>query len=1285
MIVTNQIKNAVFFRRAAGLMCLLAGIAQAQTNSITRTSSFEYDADGMLVKEVVEPDSPNDCLQTTYTYNAQGNRSGSSSSTCPGAFGRVLNSAGVARTMVSEYAAQTTTIDGVSYEMPVGMLPTKATNAKGQSETREYDPRFGKPIKLTGPNNGVTQWSYDGFGMKTQERRSDGSYTNWSYKYCQIDGQARDPLCPVSISKDTRTHNIEWYITEINYGSDGVPLTAAKLQFYDELGRVVRSQSQSFAGAAIVQDTFFNALGQTVHKSIAYLLNGGAPLWTSYAYDVLGRPTTQTAPDGDGGEAQTTYSYNGLSLTVTNALSQIKTTIKNAVGLTEKVIDDIGGEVTYAYDALGQLTQTNAAGSITTLNYDLRGRKIGMQDPAMGVWDYEYNAFSELVWQKDSLSHEVSMAYDELGRMTTRTEPDLVSHWYYDYKEGGVTPCGASVGKLCEATADNGYRRTHQYDAIGRLTSTSTVLESAMSPAVISRVYNPTTGRVHKQTWPTGYSVEYDYTAQGPSSAPGYLLRVRGIEDGVQNASMQILSMDEQGNVSSYVMGNSVVTVNDRESFTGKLRGVKATLNGQTDGNVLNHSYGYDALGNMRTRTDVNTGVAESISYDDLNRISMYTALGGGLQTTQQTQVLYDLAGNIKYKSDVGYYHYDAQRPQRLTNITLAPSSGWSAIGDVSVENSGTKALTYAFDDYLPGVRNVGEISNALPMGNGNLMYTVSQDQQGGPHTVRWESYTSFNMPLDMNFGALTQPEDPTAAVADRTLSFVYGPEHQRIRQTVTLTSNAPSHMESGSTWYINGEDGQSLTYEQEVKANGLVEHKHYLNAGGINFALYTKREGVIPQGKLAQAVAYLHHDHLGSVAAVSDGAGAVVERMAYDPWGKRRHTDGQKDSTDALYGQTTDRGYTMHEHLDEMGVIHMNGRVYDPNIGRFMSADPHIQYPDNLQSFNRYSYVLNNPLLYTDPSGFWSWKKLIRTVVAIVVAVVIVVYAAPALFSAMSVSAGAAASIGAKMAVGAVAGGLSSAIQAGTGKAFWRGALTGALFAAAGTVGGTGAEAAASPERLLAHAGAGCISAVAGGENCGRGAASAVVGKFFTVHTEGIGGEGPMGDIAHATMASVSGGLASVAGGGKFGDGASTAAFGYLFNNGLSRFRPNSLSEQILEGGGGAVVSGATKEAGVVANGIRGRASEARVLNETGLTKNTRAVSTAEGQSIPDSLTNSLSVEVKDAANVSLTRQLRIQTEAARSSGRESVLITGEQTCISGACSRAFDTIIRRSDLGPK
>jgi len=101
--------------------------------------------------------------------------------------------------------------------------------------------------------------------------------------------------------------------------------------------------------------------------------------------------------------------------------------------------------------------------------------------------------------------------------------------------------------------------------------------------------------------------------------------------------------------------------------------------------------------------------------------------------------------------------------------------------------------------------------------------------------------------------------------------------------------------------------------------------------------------------------------------------------------------------------------------------------------------------------------------------------------------------------------------------------------------------------------------------------------------------------------------------------------------------------------------------------------------------NGIRGRASEARVLEELGLAENTRAVSTAEGRAVTDALTDALSVEIKDAARVSRTGQARIQTEAARASGRESVLITGEKTCVSRPCGASFDRVIRRSDLGPQ
>ncbi len=69
----------------------------------------------------------------------------------------------------------------------------------------------------------------------------------------------------------------------------------------------------------------------------------------------------------------------------------------------------------------------------------------------------------------------------------------------------------------------------------------------------------------------------------------------------------------------------------------------------------------------------------------------------------------------------------------------------------------------------------------------------------------------------------------------------------------------------------------------------------------------------------------------------------------------------------------STARGFTDYEHFDSVGLIHMNGRVYDPELGRFMSADPFVQALYNSQSYNRYSYVFNNPLSFTDPSGYTS------------------------------------------------------------------------------------------------------------------------------------------------------------------------------------------------------------------------------------------------------------------------------------------------------------------------
>ena len=95
-----------------------------------------------------------------------------------------------------------------------------------------------------------------------------------------------------------------------------------------------------------------------------------------------------------------------------------------------------------------------------------------------------------------------------------------------------------------------------------------------------------------------------------------------------------------------------------------------------------------------------------------------------------------------------------------------------------------------------------------------------------------------------------------------------------------------------------------------------------------------------------------------------------MVQRLSFDAHGKRRLADWTA-GTPAAPDAETPRDFTGHEHLDSVGLIHMNGRVYDPTLGRFLSADPFVPNPTATQSFNRYSYVYNNPLSYTDPTGF--------------------------------------------------------------------------------------------------------------------------------------------------------------------------------------------------------------------------------------------------------------------------------------------------------------------------
>ena len=710
---------------------------------------------------------------------------------------------------------------------------------------------------------------------------------------------------------------------------------------------MVRVQTKGFDGVGtaptLYQDTEYNALGQVARKSNMYKA-GDSPVWSSYLYDALGRVTGESLTGTAGclaGDPTTKFPYNALVSTTTDAKCQTKTTTKNAQGQVAQVTDALNNTVSYSYNALGQLLSTNAAGSITSMSYNHRGQKIAMLDPAMGHWVYAYNVFGELVYQRDSLNQSATMEYDKLGRLTKRTEPDLVSQWSYD-KYVDNSACAKGIGKLCEATTTNGY----------------SILGGAVIGTRQTDVLYDARGNIsYKSDVGT-----YWYDAARPNRMTNVTLSAPAGADQSNFTGTRALSYayDDYRNNAQLINGTTVGNGNLEYAVTHDA--------GTLPGGVLRHHVRWESYTSFNMPSEIKFG----------NLLAASGCAAG-----------YQLIGTNCVLESIPL-------PATLATATYTCAPGSTVSGSNCVNGTNTTPATLTYGCQVEYVlmyavscvhpQLVGSASAA------QASYTCVQGTLAGtscivdnvstPASVSYSCGAGLTMAggLCITTSALTTVSTALQTVADRTLAFVYGPEHQRIKQTVTLPGTGTSAYFAGSTWYLNGEDGQGLTYEREVRTNGTVEERYFVNAGGVVFAMYASRSGTL-NGLSAAQVNYLHHDQLGSVAVVTDGAGtpagksdAVIDRLAYDPWGKRRNINanvGNPDVGDAIVGAMTERGYTMHEHLDEMGVIHMNGRVYDPLIGRFMSADPFIQSPDNLQSYNRYSYVLNNPLCYTDPSGY--------------------------------------------------------------------------------------------------------------------------------------------------------------------------------------------------------------------------------------------------------------------------------------------------------------------------
>jgi len=586
----------------------------------TRTSAFEYDpATGLLTKETIEPDQPQMRLDTTYAYDAFGNRTSVTvSSPATG------NAAIVVRTTATTYDAN-------------GQFPVTTTNAVGHSETKVFDPALGTVTRLTGPNGLTTTWQYDGFGRKTRENRADGTFTLWTYATC-------DEACP--------TNGVYRVVTQVYSGSTQIaPVSVA---YFDQHNRSLRSATQGFNGSWVYKDTVYNNQGRPEKVSRPYF--AGQPVyWVTSEYDDLGRVVKVHEPD-DADTPVLSVAYNGLTVSRTNRKGQVTTETKNSQGQKISVTDAQGNVTTYAYDPFGSLVRTtDPAGNQIVNLYDLRGRKTQTTDPDLGLWKYEYNALGELVKQTNAKNQVTTLTYDKLGRMTKRIEPGLTSDWIYDTAALGK-------GKLYQAKTSLGYLRTHYYDNYGRPQITLSNLGTG-NPVLFSGVTYDGFGRASQHNYPSGLSIKNIYNAYG------YVSEIRNVSTNA--LYWRADQMDAEGHVTQETYGNGVVTERSYAADSGRIQNIVGnTAGGQQ---IQAHAYVYDTIGNVTIVADApNNQLEIRGGYDTLNRLTQVETWLNGVASTEN--IAYNALGNIISKTGVGNYAYgDPLHKHAVTAVTGGP------------------------------------------------------------------------------------------------------------------------------------------------------------------------------------------------------------------------------------------------------------------------------------------------------------------------------------------------------------------------------------------------------------------------------------------------------------------------------------------------------------------------------------------------------------------------------------------------------------------------------------
>ncbi|WP_299768163.1 RHS repeat-associated core domain-containing protein [uncultured Pseudoteredinibacter sp.] len=1047
----------------------VAGDSTPQSES-TRVSAFEYrdlgKLSGLLDKEIIEPGQLDFELITEHRYDDFGNKIGAKQTAAADNNTRCA----LGRTTYDTY----------------GRYMVSQSDCLGR-KVQSIDSRnkFGAPLRTFSYTNASslnsieTVYAYTPRGLRYGQASESGS---WSIDLLtNFAGECGSTAVYRSISKT----------------SGGAKSEVC----FDSLGRQVEERALGFAvDQWISKETQYDNLGRV--KRVSEPSYEVAKYWTSNEYDLLGRVKRVTAPNG----SISTIGYKNYTTTTTvtrtgvNAADLVKRERKNVLGELTEVFDyaensvatdSIGTRLAYGYDSQGNLSvvdkHTNQATVTVEISYDLLGRKKSMNDPDKGHWKYEYNPFGELTKQTDAEGNVSQQFYDGLGRLESRqdydSQGDLASQseWVYDTAINGLGQLDyVTHDNVKDSALDNGSRqqKTFYYDEYGRQESVKTeiTIASQQTTHYEKQAYDQY-GRL--KTVHDASRVGDDYSLNGLRyhyNQNGYRYKLSGDVNGVNQDFQTITSMDARGNITNELLGDGNVVERTYEEDMGRLKTLEA--GGATATTIQDSAYAWDNIGNLLNRVDIwgDKKFKEEFTYDALNRLKSYKIESGTGSDVSgdyvySNTIRYDAFGNILYKSDV-----------------CSSTSNCYYYGPGANGNGGPHALRHV---------NGGNYHYDK---NGNNTYSDG----------RTISYTSFNKVKTIVKGA-------------NKIGFDYGADRSRYARIDGIGG-----AQQKITLYLG-------SVEKTYDSAGVVSHKRYI--GGLAIVNLSESNGVVDT--VQNQLRYIYKDHLGSTDVITDENGHILQEFSFDAFGARRTPGSWQDMFDVLNALhsvqysvnnlITNRGYTGHEMLDDVGIIHMNGRIYDPRVARFLQADPFVQAASDTQMYNRYSYVRNNPLNATDPSGYFVFTLAagIYLAAAEVTKLWVVGLVMGAAGFADALAQGA--SFGDALKSGIIQG-ISAAAFGAVSEGFsWAKAGFGEGFAQVmklGTIGG--------------------ITSVLQGGKFGHGFASAGLSAPAGHGLSKLLGAGPS---ARVISQIVVGGTVSKATGGKFANGATTAAFASLFS----------------------------------------------------------------------------------------------------------------------------------------